>query len=697
MTSSDEEKLQLFQFSERRQTISICLLLLALVWLAFAPALKNNFVTYDDDAYVTANPHVQQGLTWSNVKWAFQTTAAANWHPLTWLSCMLDCQIYGLKPRGHHLTNLLLHTANTILLFLVFRRMTGALWRSFFVAALFGLHPLHVESVAWVSERKDVLSALFWMLTLWAYVKFAEESKLPEGKSKLFYGLALGFFALGLMAKPMLVTLPFILLLLDWWPLERFQLQSSGVKIQNLILEKLPFFLLAAASSIVTFVVQNNADVVTSFVHLPLAERIENALVSYVRYLAKLFWPVNLAAYYPYPQHQPMAMVLVAALLLCGITVFVFTMRRERPYLLTGWLWFVGTLVPVIGLVQVGCQSMADRYSYIPLIGIFMLLAWGAWDVLKYRPRHAIAVFTVAAVIIFLCVVFTRRQIGYWADGETLFRHAIAVTEDNYRTHYYLASTLNDKGLVDEAIQEFEKAIKMNPNDADVHENLGVALTNKGLFDEAIRQFGEALRLDPNVANTHCNLGITLRKEGFLDEAMAQFKEAIRLNPNASNAHDNLGIALEKKGLLDDAIDQYLEAIRKDPYSADAYNNLGVALSRKGRLDEAIGQLQEALRLQPASADIHYNLGNALVRKGRLAEAIGHFEETTKLQPNDAGSHNNLGVALFRVRRLDEAINQFEQAIKLDPDDVSARSNLAAALNVKAISTAGRPNNSARP
>jgi lipoprotein NlpI len=553
--------------------------LLALTTIAlYWPATRCDFVNFDDSIYVTENPHVQGGLTLENVKWAFFNPVADNWHPLTMLSHMLDCQLFGLKPWGHHLTSVLLHAANTALVFLLLRNLTGAIWRSVLVAALFGLHPLHVESVAWVSERKDVLSTFFGLLALIFYAGYAR--RVTSGRSQvtrtnptsspgtrhpsLFYGLALGCFALGLMSKPMLVTWPFLMLLLDWWPLRRV----SGVRCQvtsipireshttlnpqlstlnQLVVEKIPFFVLAAATSIVTFVVQKQADVSTPVENLPLGVRSGNALISYCRYLGKLFWPVDLAFFYPHPGKWPLGQVVLAGVLLLGLTVLFIVQWRRHPFLLMGWLWYCGTLVPVIGLVQVGNQAMADRYTYVPSLGVLILTIWGIYELTSRWRYHGLALSIAGCAAMVLCFGMTRQQLGYWKDDETLFRHALEVTENNYLAHNNLGVTLEKKGQIDEAIRQYQEAIRLKPDFAESHSNLGAILGMQGQTDEAISQFQEAVRLVPDDATAHYNLGTALGVKGQVDEAISQLQEAIRLKPDYADARQNLAHALEIK------------------------------------------------------------------------------------------------------------------------------------------------------
>ena len=530
----------------------LCLGLLLLVLFTFYPVLNNGFIFIDDPYYVTANPHVQSGLTWANIKWAMTASFAANWHPLTWISHMLDCQWYGLNPRGHHLTNLLFHAANTVMLFLMLAEMTGALGKSFFVAALFGLHPMHIESVAWVAERKDVLSTFFFLLTLLCYGRYARAraQAQPEQKSsniqhstfnsQWYYGLALVLFVLGLMSKPMLVTLPFVLLLLDYWPLNRFR---AGA-LKKLLIEKIPFVVASAAVCVITVMAQKSGGGIRSMATFSMSERIENTPVSYARYLAKFFWPAKLSFYYPHPGHWPLRIVCGATVLFLVLSAGAWFARRRHPYVSVGWCWFVGTLVPVIGLVQVGFQSMANRYSYVPYIGLFIALAWGvpAW-IPAWRFRNAILA-AVAAVAVAACVPIMRQQISYWRDSELLFRYAATIVDNNWEAYSRLGLLLSKEGRLDEAIDEYRIGLKMKPDDADARYDLANALCRTGRWDEAIEQFQLELKISPGDYSGHNNLGAALFHKGRVSEAVAQFQEALRLKPDYSEARKNLDTAL---------------------------------------------------------------------------------------------------------------------------------------------------------
>lgn len=608
--------------SSGRKLFLIGLLLFGLVFLVFLPATRNGFSNYDDTLYVTENPRVQSGPTWANLKWGLTTGHAGNWHPLTWWSHMTDCRLYGAKPSGHHLTSVLLHALNAALLFLALQRMTGATGRSLAVAVLFGVHPLRVESVAWIAERKDVLSGLFFMLMLLAYRSYVARKTWKP------YALSLVFFGLGLMSKPMLVTSPFVLLLLDYWPLKRFAVhgppftpsaspQSAAAgrlsQLAPLLLEKVPFFLLAAVSSVVTFEVQRSGEAVVN--SLPLIARVENAVVSYGRYLGHLFWPADLAVYYPHPKSWPLTIILACAVALAVVSFLAVSWSRRLPYLFLGWFWYLGALVPVIGLVQVGTQSMADRYTYLPMIGILWMMVWGVHELAGRTRRFEIALSAAGAAAMLACAALTLRQIGCWRNSETLFRHALAVTSENSVALDNLGRALGENGRLDEAMDQYRAAIRLNANDPFAHNGLGVVLMKKRDYDGAAAQLQEALRLDPKNAVAHYNLGIILAHNGSLDEAISHCKDAVRLRPDYAEAHNNLGGGLAMKGRYDDAIPHYRDALRLKPGHALTHKNLGVALAETGRLDEAIEEFREAVRLQPEFAEARQKLRMALEAK----------------------------------------------------------------------------------
>jgi protein O-mannosyl-transferase len=611
----------------------ISLALAFAVGAVFWRASGFDFVNLDDPAYVTANPQVQGGLTFANFIWALHTAHAGNWHPLTWLSHILDAQCFGPGAMGPHLVNVALHLANTLLLFHVLRLMTGSKWRSGFVAALFGLHPLHVESVAWISERKDVLSGFFFMLTLWAYAHFARASKVKNRApanpatrntqhATRYFRLALLFFALGLMSKPMLVTLPFVLLLLDYWPLDRiadcgFRIADSNrredslpeqILLMRLVLEKVPFFTLALGSSIITFLAQRHGGAVQPLSVCPLGTRLENAVVSYVRYLGKTIWPVRLATPYSDIQAWPLWIVGACALLLLTISFAAWRAREKFPFLVTGWFWFGIMLIPVIGLVQVGAQSLADRYTYLPLIGVLIMFVWGANEIFA-RLRLPITIRTTAAsLVLILLGARADGQLQYWQNSESLLTHAIAVTENNWIAEYNLAWELERQGRSDEALQHYFLVAQIQPNDVDTLNNLGFLLAKKQDYPDALPYFERALRLKPDFVELHYDIGSAQLHLQKFDEAIGHLEIFLKARPEHVAALNELGVALGTKGELDRAMARFREALRYEPNNADAHYNLGEAFALQGKADEARTELNEALRLRPGWAEPEHEL-----------------------------------------------------------------------------------------
>ena len=602
-----------------RRELLVGVLIFAMTLGVFWQVKGHDFIAYDDPEYVIDNPMVRAGMTPQGIRWAFSTFDAANWHPLTWLSHMVDSELYGLNPGRHHLTSLLFHLLNSLLLFVVLVKMTKALWRSAAVAALFAVHPLHVESVAWIAERKDVLSTCFWMLTMWAYFRYRENPGLTS------YLLTLFLYALGLMAKPMLVTLPFVLILLDYWPLGRWaraglvqEPGGQGGRIAPLVWEKAPFFLLAALSSTVTLTAQWQGGAVSPAKVVPLSVRFWNALVAYLVYLVKMVWPVGLAVFYPHPgRGLPVWLVLCAAVVLAGVTLGALRARQGQPYLVTGWFWYLGTLLPVIGLIQVGDQAMADRYSYIPLIGPFLMISWGlpALAARWRAPRIFLPVLTGATLSALLCVSWA--QVRHWRDSVTLFTHTLAVTTNNSRIHNNLANVLARQGKIEEAITHYKKALTIQPNSPEAQSNLGAALVSLGRVEEGIEHYREALKLDPNLAEVHNNLGVALRNQGRSEEPLSHYLKAIELRPHYAEAHNNLGNILADQGRFAEAIAEFREALRLQPFYPQAHNNLGVALARQGQLQEAIPHFERALELQPDFAQARRNLTIALQETAR--------------------------------------------------------------------------------
>ncbi len=671
----------------------ICLGLGVITLALYLPALRHEFVAYDDQQYVTENARVQAGLAARNLAWAFGFHAG-NWHPLTWFSHMLDCQLYGLRPWGHHLTNALLHAASTMLLFLVLKRLTRATWRSAGVAALFGWHPLHVESVAWVAERKDVLCAFFWMLTLLAYSRYAAESKAQSSKPKVWYFATLGLFALALMSKPMAVTLPFVLLLLDYWPLDRFsKIENRKSKIGSVLLEKVPFLALTAIACGLTISAQEQAIVSTA--GLPMLHRLAHALLAYQHYLDAMIVPRNLAVFYPYETTLSTVAVGLAGGLLALITVLVLWQVKRRPYWALGWFWFLGTLVPVIGLVQVGEQAWADRYTYLPLIGPFVALVWGAFDLAgrarlqardsksptaSARAGRTGAEWLLGVVGVAVCVallVATSLQLRHWKNTRTLFERAAAVTRNNHLAVTMLGSILAGEGRLEEAKDQYRLALRHRPGYAEAHFFLGRALDQQGKLDEAIAEYNRALRFKPLQEQTHLFLGVALARQQKLDQAAAHYLQALKLNPESAVAHNNFARLLHLQGRLDEAIEHYFAALKFDPGLAQAHNNLGILLVQKGRLAEGAGQLREAARLNPGNPETEYNLALALNQQGEWREAAELFARTVGPDSPDPNAHYQFARALGHLHQTREALGQYAQALLLQPDFADALDGLS--------------------
>jgi len=529
----------------------------------------HDFILYDDLPYVVLNRHVQSGLTGGSLFWAVTTMEMSNWHPLTWLSLMLDYDLFRLNPAGYHWTNLLIHIAGAILLFSLLRRMTEDIWKSALVAALFAVHPLHVESVAWVSERKDVLSAFFWFLTMGAYVRYTERPGAGN------YLLIIAAFSLGLLAKPMLVTLPFVLILLDIWPLRRLPVPFTrsnrtlpddvggrGVTWSHALREKLPFFFLALLSSVVTYLAQMSWKAMPSLEALPLETRLANALIAYVQYIVKMFWPVDLAFFYPYVLWWPPWILAGAMLLLTGLTILTMRVVERRPYLAVGWLWYLGTLVPVIGIVQVGSQAMADRYTYIPLIGLFIMIAWGVPELMaKWRFRKPF-LSVLSVVVLSVLAGCSWQQVQYWRNSVTLFERALSVTSKNYLTHNNLGVALFLEGRTEEAVRHYNAALQIKPDYADAHYNIGMALAAQGKYEEAIHRYREALHVRPDDAGTHNNIGVALAAQGKVDAAIGHYTQALQISPNHEKARANLAAALVRREGQRKAIDGKIDARR---------------------------------------------------------------------------------------------------------------------------------------
>ena len=620
----------------------IVLILIGMTLIVYFPVKDYQFVGYDDSRYLTNNNRVRLGLSWDNIVWAFTTYEFANWHPLTWLSHMLDCSLFGLSPSYHHLTSLVLHLTNVALLFGWVQSMTGSIGRSAMVAALFAVHPLNVESVAWVAERKNLLCTLFWLLTLWAYLRYVRR---PDWKR---YSLVVVSFALGLLSKPMVVTLPFVMLLLDYWPLGRFdrpvdqakpkpkkgrtigkpaqQVDLTPVRFLtrsvDLLWEKVPLFLLTLVSCAVTLKAQKAGGALTTGEAYSLINRLANAVVAYAKYLFKTFWPTHLSVFYPHPELSlPLWQILLSGILLAALTFFIVRYTQRLPYLIVGWLWFLGTLIPVIGLVQVGNQGMADRYAYIPLIGLFILLVWSVSDLtlaLKWNPSW-IAGTGALAVTVLLFVTF--RQASYWHDAGTLFAHAVNSTTDNYIAYDALGMVSAERGDLDQAIHYFSRSLEIRPT------------------------YANALK---NLAGAEHNRGVACAKQGMLDKAIKHYRRASELQPQNAEFHYNLGMALYSRGAPSEALQHVTQAVHYQPKHFDAQRDLGSLLAQEGRLEEAVAHYLAAIRIQ-ADPTVYFNLGEVSSQQGKSGQAIQYYAQGLKLAPHDEEARHSLNLLLAEV------------------------------------------------
>ncbi len=599
-----------------KRELWIGLVLVAATLAVYAPVGQFGFVEFDDREYVTQNPQVQSGLSPESLAWALTTGHASNWHPLTWISHMVDCGLFGLNAGWHHWMSLLFHVANVLLIFVLFTRMTREPWRSGFVAALFAIHPLHVESVAWIAERKDVLCTLFSLVTILSYVRYVEKPGTFRYLTTLFS------FALALLSKPMAVTLPMVLLLIDFWPLRRLErIKAPGKKPSvtkrrpitavYLLREKIPFLALSVCSSVVTLVVQRAGGAVVTMQKLPLGARLENALTSCIRYLGKIVWPDHLVVFYPFPREFAAWQVAGAALVLAGISFWTVRLAGRHPYLAVGWFWYAGMLVPVIGLVQVGLQSMADRYTYLPMVGISIMAAWGV-PVLVSRSRlPGISLRIAVPAILVVYAIVSSYQVRVWRDTMTLFTHARDAVENNYVALNGLGSLAGSKGDFNEAIAYYRKAIEADPDYVEARTNLGVTLIRVGRADEAIGVLQESLRRCGNCAEIHYDMGVAYFSKGRLAEAISCYENELRSNPRHTNARYNLAITMAASGRTQEAVSLYYDLLKSNPDHAEAHNNLGTLLFNEGKVAEAAGQFADAVRIKPDYADARRNLAIA--------------------------------------------------------------------------------------
>jgi tetratricopeptide (TPR) repeat protein len=651
------------------RNILVCLLLVLSIMAIYGQVRHYEFVNFDDDVYITANSFVRSGVSPESLRWSFSLALKDGnyWRPLTWLSHMLDVSLYGMDAGRHHLSNVFFHIISTMLLFLAFNRMTGALWRSAFIAALFALHPINVESVAWVAERKNVLSTFFWTLTLLFYAGYHQRPGI------LRYLTVLCAFGLGLLAKPMLVTLPFVLLLLDFWPLKRIGFQKTGffppAGVLRLIFEKLPLFILSAFSLVVSSASVEGMRNVISLEDLPMKLRLANSLVAYVKYIGKLIWPSHLAVYYPFPEQIPLWQLLTALALLLIVSIYAFGNLKQKPYLAVGWLWYLGTLIPVIGIVQVGLwPEMADRWAYIPTIGLFIMLAWGIAEIANRWRYQRVALACLSGSALTALLILSFLQISHWRDSISLFEHGIQATGGTWNMHNNLANALNAKGRSSEAIQHYLHALELDPPEPEgVHYNLAIALTSMGSLQEAIEHYHEAIRLNPDYADAHVNLGAALARLGKTAEARRHYFEALRVDPNFAQANYNLANLLLAQGETEAAISRYSKAVHINPYFAESYNGLGLALMQTGKLEEAILYFRKATKIRPSFRDGQKNLKLAESLSERIHQAVIDMRDALKFNLQTQDLVLKVIELLEKKKKLEETLKQFQKTLSLQP------------------------------
>lgn len=614
-----------------------CAVLLFSTLLIYLKVIYFDFVNFDDPNYILINDHIFNGLRWENIKWAFASFYSTNWHPLTWISHSLDVYFYGLHPAGHHVTNVIFHSVNTLLVFYYFREMTGHNWRSFILAGFFALHPLHVESVAWVSERKDVLSAFFWLLTMILHARFVQTNRYK------YYYLSLLFFILGLLAKPMVVTLPFVLVLLEIWPLNRitFEERSKTLdQIKSSLWEKTPFFILSSISCVITFLAQDRGGAVINFNYLPYFERITNSLTSYVRYIMKIFWPDNLALQYPHPGTDiDYVFLLLSIVILAAVSITVCRFIKTKPFLFSGWFWFLGTLVPVIGLVQVGSQAMADRYTYIPSIGIFMMIFfWGT----GYSKTFQKGFVYLSSGLLVISSILTWYQLDTWKNSKTLFANSIQHTKKNAIAHYLLCQALASEGNLDDALEHGKLCVKYGPDFSEGHNTLATVYLQKDMEKEAVDHFNEAIKLKPDMWHPYINLGLLMAKKGDFEKADYYLQKAESLAEKNAYTHACLGLAWSNAGNSEKAIEHFQASVLLKPKEANTLNNLGKVFLDRGDVANAKYYLNKALMITPESPEIINNYGLVLLKENDLEGAIINFSYALKVKPEYERARINL-------------------------------------------------------
>jgi len=658
-------------------SILIAVLTLAIYW----QVLDYGFINFDDPTYVIENNHIRDGLTIEGIKWAFTSFYASNWHPLTWLSHMLDIEFHGMNPGKHHLSNITIHTLNAVLLFILLERMTGMLWRSAMVAALFALHPLHVESVAWISERKDVLSTFFGILTLSAYVWY---TRMPGLKR---YSLMAVLFICSVMSKPMMVTLPFLMLVLDFWPLKRIDVmkRESGYKpvmrtLHNLLLllrEKIILFAVALISGIVTVCAQHSGGAVQSVVLLNLGDRMMNAAVSYCTYIWKMVWPTGLAVYYPYPSAFVFSHVVLCMALIVVVTIAIIAFMDKRPYLASGWFWYMVTLLPVIGIIQVGGQSMADRYTYVPSIGIFIMAVWGVSDALEKCRYRKVILAGFSALVIGASSLLTFVQAGYWRDSIILFSHALEVTHENDLAHFNLGHALEDSGNTQEAEIHYREAVLLKAHDAAYHTALGSILAETGRTDEAVAHLTKALQIEPALIEARVNLGNIMLLRGNTEGSIQEYSKALKADPMNAETLNNLGVAYVRKGQLLDAIKCFQQAIHIRPDYMEAIENLEHARENLETMEDEVVKLLQLIDVQPRNHTLYIRLGNLFLQHGKLDKAQEEYKKALRIDMGNLVAMKGLAAAYSQKHEYEQALRILQNMMQIQPRNPDIQYNIA--------------------
>lgn len=683
--------------------IFICILLLITTFFIYSQTIHNGFLSFDDNLYVTENPIVKKGLSYDNIVRAFNFTKKGDltyWHPLSLLSHMIDIQLFGLNPAGHHFSNIIIHTLNTVLLFLLFSSMTRKLWQSAFLATLFALHPINVDTVAWIAERKNLLSTFFWLLTMFAYFYYSKKPGL------LRYIPVFLFMLTGLFCKPMLVTLPCILLLMDFWPLERLK-RFPNIRFKDnlhLIYEKLPLFGLSIFWSQISSLSMQYLELEIPLDQNPMKIRIANAILSYVKYIQNMFWPYDLSIYYPYPQSMPpLWQIILAFSLLSILSILILKMMKTKPWLTFGWLWYVGTLVPVLGLVQNGLwPEIADRWAYVPMIGLFIIISWSIPELLNKWHIKKQAITIIAIFFIIAMTITTWYQIKYWSSSLKLFSHAIQVTRNNPVSQYNLANEFQKLKNYSKAIEHYNKALQLKPDAAYIHNNLGAVFIEEGKLEKAFYHISKALEIDSEFMGAHINMGNLLNKSGQPQEAIQHYIKVLNDNPNAEKVHYNLGLAFEKIGQHNEATKQYQLELKNNPNDAETTNSLGniflklgntqeairyfsITLSldpnfyralislggiytQAGKQNDAIKYYYQAIAINPELSEVHYNLGVILRGQNNIQKAVNHFYEAVRINPNFLEAHIHLGNAFANLNQIDQAIKHIKEVLRIKPD-----------------------------